>query len=432
MSRTLLLADDSVTIQKIVGLTFANEDIRLVTVDNGDDALIRARALQPDLILADVSMPGLSGYELCAAIREDTELAHTPVLLLTGSFERVDERLAEESGVSDFIAKPFEAHALVSKVETLLQASPQPVQDPEPATFGSAPQVVLGPADQEPLPSSDAPDPVFGDETVLSSEPIVALTPGGRDGSEQDLEEAPGASHAVPSPDSPACLDDDPFYLELPASSQDPLPEPPAEAGPGSCDEPLSLTSLDDSKSGVFGELPLTDSDDLLTSWATNELTGQGGVADRQLLDPTEPQSPDETETHWVPEAHGDTTIRWRGAEPDPVPVPGRDARAPAASEATAVVPAFEASGSPTTAAISPASSSSPPQPGFDEERLAQEMNSAIEKVAWDAFGPLSEQIVSQVIRKLEEIAWETVPQIAERLVRAEIERLKHAEDPEG
>ena len=59
-------------------------------------------------------------------------------------------------------------------------------------------------------------------------------------------------------------------------------------------------------------------------------------------------------------------------------------------------------------------------------------MNSAIEKVAWDAFGPLSEQIVSQVIRKLEEIAWETVPQIAERLVRAEIERLKHAEDPEG
>ena len=69
MSKKLLLADDSVTIQKVVGITFANEDIELVTVDNGDDALARARETKPDVILADVSMPGLDGYELAAAIR---------------------------------------------------------------------------------------------------------------------------------------------------------------------------------------------------------------------------------------------------------------------------------------------------------------------------------------------------------------------------
>ena len=66
MPKTVLLADDSVTIQKVVGITFANEDIDLVTVDNGDEALARSREIRPDLIMADIGMPGLTGYELCA------------------------------------------------------------------------------------------------------------------------------------------------------------------------------------------------------------------------------------------------------------------------------------------------------------------------------------------------------------------------------
>src|SRR5258706_15723785 len=64
MPKTLLLADDSVTIQKVVGITFANEDVELVTVDNGDDALVRARQVKPDLVLADIGMPGLTGYDM--------------------------------------------------------------------------------------------------------------------------------------------------------------------------------------------------------------------------------------------------------------------------------------------------------------------------------------------------------------------------------
>ena len=64
--------------------------------------------------------------------------------------------------------------------------------------------------------------------------------------------------------------------------------------------------------------------------------------------------------------------------------------------------------------------------------QLPQELSQVVEKIAWDAFGPLSEQIVSQVIRKVEEIAWEAVPQIAERLVRDEIERLKADKDSKG
>jgi len=124
MSKTLLLADDSVTIQKVVGISFANEDIVLVTVDNGDDAVTRARETRPDIVLADVVMPGKSGYEVCEAIKADPELAHVPVLLLTGTFEAFDETRAAAAGADGNITKPFEAQALVDTVNARLAAGP--------------------------------------------------------------------------------------------------------------------------------------------------------------------------------------------------------------------------------------------------------------------------------------------------------------------
>ena len=128
MPKTLLLADDSVTIQKVVGITFANEDVELVTVDNGDDALVRARQIKPDLVLADIGMPGLDGYALCAAIRKDPNIGHTPVLLLTGTFETYDEERAREVGASGYISKPFEAQALVDRVQAMLAQKVTPPQ----------------------------------------------------------------------------------------------------------------------------------------------------------------------------------------------------------------------------------------------------------------------------------------------------------------
>ena len=125
MPKTLLLADDSVTIQKVVGITFANEDVELVTALNGDDALRKARELKPDLVMADIGMPGLDGYELCAAIRAEPELANIPVLLLTGTFETYDEERAVEVGASAYIAKPFEAQGLIDQVNTLLNTPPE-------------------------------------------------------------------------------------------------------------------------------------------------------------------------------------------------------------------------------------------------------------------------------------------------------------------
>ncbi|NNL85826.1 MAG: response regulator, partial [Myxococcales bacterium] len=119
MPKTLLLADDSVTIQKVVGISFANEDVILLTVDNGDDAIHKAREVRPDLVLADVVMPGKNGYEVCATIKADPDLGSTPVMLLTGTFEAFDDARAQEVGADGHITKPFEAQALVDRVNAL-------------------------------------------------------------------------------------------------------------------------------------------------------------------------------------------------------------------------------------------------------------------------------------------------------------------------
>ena len=85
MPKNLLLADDSITIQKVVGITFANEDFKVTSVDNGDDAIAKARELRPDVILADVVMPKKNGYEVCEAVKGDPALQGIPVLLLAGT-----------------------------------------------------------------------------------------------------------------------------------------------------------------------------------------------------------------------------------------------------------------------------------------------------------------------------------------------------------
>jgi len=135
MGKTLLLADDSITIQKVVGIIFANEDFTLVVVDNGNAALEKARELRPEVLLIDAHMPGMTGYEVCSEVRRDPLLKDTPLLLLIGAFEHFDEERAKASGIDDHITKPFESQNLIDKVKALLDlgarrisAAPPPTQ----------------------------------------------------------------------------------------------------------------------------------------------------------------------------------------------------------------------------------------------------------------------------------------------------------------
>jgi CheY-like chemotaxis protein len=176
MPKTLLLADDSVTIQKVVGITFANEDVELVTVDNGTDGLVRTREIRPDIVMADVAMPGLNGYELCAAIKSDHELAHIPVLLLTGTFESYNREKAEEAGANGHISKPFEAQALIDQVHALLAEAPRPVAPPAPAapSFAERPAASPGASGRSPGSADYAGPLPSADETRVLEPPLAA------------------------------------------------------------------------------------------------------------------------------------------------------------------------------------------------------------------------------------------------------------------
>jgi CheY-like chemotaxis protein len=121
MGIKLLLADDSITIQKVVGIIFASEDYDLTVVNNGNAALTRAREIRPDVLLVDAVMPGKTGYEVCEEIRCDPVLQKIPILLLTGAFEPFDEEKAKKCGADDVISKPFESQNLIDKVVSLAE-----------------------------------------------------------------------------------------------------------------------------------------------------------------------------------------------------------------------------------------------------------------------------------------------------------------------
>ena len=120
MGHKLLLADDSITIQKVVKIIFSGDAYDLTIVDNGIDALDRAREFVPDVMLIDAVMPGKNGYDVCREAKNDPRLSLVPILLLTGVFEPFDEAKSRESGADDFIAKPFESQVLIDKIEGLI------------------------------------------------------------------------------------------------------------------------------------------------------------------------------------------------------------------------------------------------------------------------------------------------------------------------
>ena len=123
---TLLLADDSVTIQRVIELTFADEDIKVIAVSDGNQAIAQLDSAPPDIVLADIGMPGRNGYEVAQYIKQSPRLAHIPVVLLTGAFEPVDQGKAAAVGCDGVLAKPFEPQLVIERVKELLGRSGRP------------------------------------------------------------------------------------------------------------------------------------------------------------------------------------------------------------------------------------------------------------------------------------------------------------------
>ena len=120
----ILVADDDVA---ILGLVARHLQIRfeadVIEASNGQDALDLARSERPSLIILDVMMPGMSGWEVCRAIREDSDIGDSKVLMLTGIGERLNEMTSPIYGANDYLDKPFDLDELEQRLRALLGES---------------------------------------------------------------------------------------------------------------------------------------------------------------------------------------------------------------------------------------------------------------------------------------------------------------------
>lgn len=163
----ILLADKSITIQKVVEMLFSGRDYEVVCVSDGETALNEAKRVVPDMVLVDVDLPRIDGYSFAARLKQTPQLAQAPVILMMSRDDVYDDAKGKQAGIIDNIAKPFESQELIGKVKRALAAA-TPRQAAPPAV--SQPVASAPPA--EPVkPKKAAPPDIFD---IISEAPTQA------------------------------------------------------------------------------------------------------------------------------------------------------------------------------------------------------------------------------------------------------------------
>lgn len=375
MPHKLLLADDSVTIQRVIELTFADEDVQVVTVGNGKDAIERLQQDRPDIVLADIGMPERNGYEVAAYVKGNPATSHIPVVLLTGAFEPIDEGRARAVGCDGVLVKPFEPQLVISRVKDLL-AGKKPA-----GMWGGAP-AAQGPV--RPATASEAaPKPA---SAPAPSDPLEAYF--------DRLDAAfAGSSPSVPTAPAP-----EPFASVAP-------PAPKREAVPvGGHPEPAAQAS---------------SSADPFADWDPD----LEGDSSRTAAHPT---------IAFPPRTAGPATP---GADVPPQPVRQPQAAAPPPSASTAVADAAPVEPhAPAPAAPLPSLVDAFAALLSAEARTGLKPSAAVpsaQPTGQAAPAPISEEVIEDITRRvlarLTDQSRPTILDVAERIVREEIERLKQS-----
>ena len=117
--KTILIVDDSATERHFLSdlLTKAGYDV--IASDNGEDAILKAKTLRPDLILMDVVMPGLNGFQATRAISRDADTKHIPIVLCTSKNQETDKIWGMRQGARDYVMKPVDKNELLAKISAL-------------------------------------------------------------------------------------------------------------------------------------------------------------------------------------------------------------------------------------------------------------------------------------------------------------------------
>jgi CheY-like chemotaxis protein len=150
----ILVADDSATMRRVLEMTFAGEDARVLSVDNGDAAINKAGELMPDIVFADASMSGVDGYEVARRIKSNPQLARVAVIVMASQHTPYDDGKGRAAGVDDHIPKPFDTQSVIDKVAQVLAR-------PRAMPAGAGPEAVR-----------PAPAPVARPAAVASGGPV--------------------------------------------------------------------------------------------------------------------------------------------------------------------------------------------------------------------------------------------------------------------
>src|SRR3989338_1217841 len=119
----VLLVDDEPSIVKMVGKRLEVEGFDVVVALDGQEGLTKAQTEQPDLIILDLMLPKLNGYEVCTMLKQDTRYQKIPIMMFTAKAQDKDEKLGMECGANGYVRKPFRAQELLEKIRSLLAAS---------------------------------------------------------------------------------------------------------------------------------------------------------------------------------------------------------------------------------------------------------------------------------------------------------------------
>jgi CheY-like chemotaxis protein len=472
MRKKLLLADDSITIQKVVELTFPSDEFEVVTAGNGRIAVDKAMTFLPDIVLCDVIMPQLDGYQVCEALRASPELKDVPILLLNGAFEPYDAARAGAVGALGNVSKPFDPPALVARVkEILAQRSARAV---EPTDIEDA--AAIGTADGASGSSIEAQEFEY-DESETHPVSTVEVPMNLRELAARSLSlDAPVfapqepevmTTEAEPSDFSETLhgpLDEEVAAIEeLPSSEAmpavDQVATEPVEESVEAAEEtePVAPTGEFEAPADLAGAE--TEPVEFESDTVTAEPSLPGTLPPRSGFAPV-PSGHEFTGEHeFDPEELGAVGTEAPTSDLPSVEVPAAEAaeypaeaepepeRPGLPEELEAPVPRAAAEPEPGPAPISQpaiglppppppgverAVQAAPPTPQRPEPGAAPPLPSAEVAVPMDMVQQIAQRVISQVSeRVIREIAWDVIPGLAEKLVKAEIERIKARADSE-
>ncbi len=375
----ILLADKSITIQKVVEMLFSGKEYEVVSVSDGEAALREAERIVPDVVLADVDLPRLDGYSFATRLKQLASTAKTPVILMMSRDDVLDAAKAQQAAITDHIAKPFESQDLIGKVKKAIGSMPARPAEPESQRTAAAKNARL------PEPAVSAPSAPPKQPARPKQSPAADIF--------DIIKEAPSSADLARA--TPSMATEESVYEVEPVVE---VEEPAAREMERAL--PIGRKAMEEMRAG----LGLAEDTETLEPEIVNfesVAMASGSFAEKMKARPQAARPEQAPHISSMPEA--------REYIPPP-PEPETALGSPVSEERLQRIAEEAASRAAhqyfNKMAIQP--------PKISEETIRRGIEDAVSKIA--------REIAREVIEK---VAWEVIPDLAEMLIKAEIERLK-------